>query len=61
MEIGSAYALQVCLIQAPVMLAFTAIYSIGKDSMAHKGFTCVLIVFPFFPSLRAAELMLDVT
>ncbi|GAA6064012.1 hypothetical protein JCM10212_005495, partial [Sporobolomyces blumeae] len=43
MEIGSAYALQVCLIQAPAMLAFTAFYGIGKDSMLHRAFT---LVFP---------------
>lgn len=43
MEIGSAYALQVCLIQAPAMLAFTAFYSIGKISMEHKAFTYVLL------------------
>jgi len=41
MEIGSAYALQVCLIQIPAMLAFTAFYSIGKETMAHHAFTCV--------------------
>ncbi|GAA6010621.1 hypothetical protein JCM11491_002997 [Sporobolomyces phaffii] len=43
MEIGSAYALQVCLIQAPAMLAFSAFYGIGKDSMLHRAFT---LVFP---------------
>ncbi|GAA5929848.1 hypothetical protein JCM3775_006570 [Rhodotorula graminis] len=43
MEIGSAYALQVCLIQIPAMLAFTAFYSIGKETMAHHAFT---LVFP---------------
>ncbi|GAA5926421.1 calcium/hydrogen antiporter [Sporobolomyces koalae] len=43
MEIGSAYALQVCLIQAPAMLAFTAFYGIGKESMIHRAFT---LVFP---------------
>ncbi|BGP43419.1 hypothetical protein JCM10449v2_007454 [Rhodotorula kratochvilovae] len=43
MEIGSAYALQVCLIQIPAMLAFTAFYGIGKESMAHHAFT---LVFP---------------
>ncbi|GAA5989174.1 hypothetical protein JCM10908_001193 [Rhodotorula pacifica] len=43
MEIGSAYALQVCLIQIPAMLAFTAWYSIGKESMLHRAFT---LVFP---------------
>lgn len=41
MEIGSAYALQVCLIQIPAMLAFTAWYGIGKETMAHRAFTCV--------------------
>lgn len=44
MEIGSAYALQVCLIQIPAMLAFTAWYGIGKETMAHRAFTCVRIV-----------------
>ncbi|ORY68066.1 hypothetical protein BCR35DRAFT_269927 [Leucosporidium creatinivorum] len=43
MEIGSAYALQVCLIQAPAMLAFSAFYAIGKDSLLHHAFT---LVFP---------------
>ncbi|GEM10944.1 Ca2+:H+ antiporter [Rhodotorula toruloides] len=43
MEIGSAYALQVCLIQIPAMLAFTAWYGIGKETMAHRAFT---LVFP---------------
>ncbi|BGP20051.1 hypothetical protein JCM10213v2_008186 [Rhodosporidiobolus nylandii] len=43
MEIGSAYALQVCLIQAPAMLAFSAWYGIGRESMAHRAFT---LVFP---------------
>ncbi|GAA5871859.1 hypothetical protein JCM16303_000900 [Sporobolomyces ruberrimus] len=43
MEIGSAYALQVCLIQAPAMLAFSAFYGIGKESMLHRAFT---LVFP---------------
>ncbi|GJN94285.1 hypothetical protein Rhopal_007359-T1 [Rhodotorula paludigena] len=43
MEIGSAYALQVCLIQVPAMLGFSAIYSIGKATMSHRAFT---LVFP---------------
>lgn len=43
MEIGSAYALQVCLIQIPAMLAFSAWYSIGKETMQHRAFT---LVFP---------------
>jgi Ca2+:H+ antiporter len=39
MEIGSAYALQVCLIQAPAMLAFSAFYAINHDSLLHHTFT----------------------
>lgn len=31
MEIGSAYALQVCLLQIPVMVAFSAWYNYGKE------------------------------
>lgn len=30
MEIGSAYALQVCLLQIPAMVAFSALYDPGK-------------------------------
>ncbi|KAH8926812.1 hypothetical protein BT69DRAFT_1214694 [Atractiella rhizophila] len=45
MEIGSAYALQVCLLQIPAMLAFSAFYWAGKDLpvMARNVFT---LVFP---------------
>lgn len=32
---------EVCLLQIPAMVAFTAWYSIGKESMAHRAFTCV--------------------
>lgn len=39
MEIGSAYAIQVCLLQIPAMIAFTAWYSVGRASMLHKAFT----------------------
>lgn len=39
MEIGSAYALQVCLIQIPVMILFSAIYNAGKAISAHHAFT----------------------
>lgn len=49
MEIGSAYALQVCLIQAPAMLAFSAFYSIGKISMEHRAFTYVPPSHTFSP------------
>lgn len=30
MEIGSAYALQVCLLQIPAMVAFSAVYNPAK-------------------------------
>lgn len=30
MEIGSAYALQVCLLQIPAMVAFSAFYDPGR-------------------------------
>ncbi|KAM0753578.1 hypothetical protein T439DRAFT_322474 [Meredithblackwellia eburnea MCA 4105] len=43
LEIGSAYALQVCLIQAPIMLAFSSFYGIGKEVLNHRAFT---LVFP---------------
>ncbi|GAA5821139.1 hypothetical protein JCM11251_001981 [Rhodosporidiobolus azoricus] len=43
MEIGSAYALQVCLIQAPAMLAFSAWYGRGQATMLHRAFT---LIFP---------------
>ena len=44
MEIGSAYALQVCLIQAPVMLLFSAVYATTHGGIvASRYFT---LVFP---------------
>lgn len=39
MEIGSQYCLQVCLLQIPAMVAFTWIYSRGKDMMIGRGFS----------------------
>merc|ERR1711939_1079796 len=48
MEIGSAYAIQVCLLQIPAMIAFTAWYSIGQETMLHKAFT---LVFPRWDAL----------
>ncbi|KAN0064422.1 hypothetical protein ACQY0O_002795 [Thecaphora frezii] len=46
MEIGSAYALQVCLIQIPAMVAFSAYYNGVNDvpeNVAHQSFT---LIFP---------------
>jgi Ca2+/H+ antiporter len=42
MEIGSAYALQVCLLQIPAMVAFSAIYDPVKMGEYVDTFTCVL-------------------
>lgn len=42
MEIGSAYALQVCLLQIPAMVAFSAIYDPSKMGEYVDTFTCVL-------------------
>ncbi|GHJ85760.1 hypothetical protein NliqN6_2162 [Naganishia liquefaciens] len=43
MEIGSAYALQVCLLQIPAMVAFSAIYDPGKMGEMVDTFT---LIFP---------------
>ncbi|KAI8980535.1 hypothetical protein BDB01DRAFT_796859 [Pilobolus umbonatus] len=39
MEIGSAYALQVCLVQVPAMVAFSVWYNHGKAEVARFVFT----------------------
>lgn len=38
MEIGSAYALQVCLLQIPAMVAFSIWYNYGKEELAKFTF-----------------------
>jgi Ca2+:H+ antiporter len=38
MEIGSAYALQVCLLQIPAMVAFSVWYNYGKEELARFTF-----------------------
>ena len=38
MEIGSAYALQVCLLQIPVMVAFSLWFNWGKEELADYTF-----------------------
>ncbi|KNZ73040.1 Low affinity vacuolar monovalent cation/H(+) antiporter [Termitomyces sp. J132] len=43
MEIGSAYALQVCLLQIPAMVAFSAWYNQGSTGEVAKSFT---LTFP---------------
>ena len=41
MEIGSAYALQVCLLQVPAMVAFSAFYAPEKMGSVAETFTYV--------------------
>lgn len=41
MEIGSAYALQVCLLQIPAMVAFSAFYDPSKMGEVFDTFTSV--------------------
>ena len=41
MEIGSAYALQVCLLQIPAMVAFSAWYDPVEMGKVADTFTCV--------------------
>lgn len=43
MEIGSAYALQVCLLQIPAMVAFSLWYNWGKEEVAKYTFRQVQI------------------
>ncbi|KAJ8663323.1 calcium/proton exchanger [Lichtheimia ornata] len=43
MEIGSAYALQVCLLQIPAMVAFSLWYNWGKEELAQYTFS---LIFP---------------
>jgi Ca2+:H+ antiporter len=43
MEIGSAYALQVCLLQIPAMVAFSAWYDPSQMGKAADTFTCVIV------------------
>jgi Ca2+/H+ antiporter len=42
MEIGSAYALQVCLLQIPAMVAFSAWYDPTQMGKVADTFTCVI-------------------
>ncbi|RGB30313.1 Sodium/calcium exchanger protein [Rhizophagus diaphanus] len=46
MEIGSAYALQVCLLQIPAMVAFSAWYNAGKQDGDETLNTTFTLVFP---------------
>ncbi|KAL7417145.1 hypothetical protein BDY24DRAFT_426472 [Mrakia frigida] len=55
MEIGSAYALQVCLLQIPAMVAFSALYDPSKMGEVFDTFTlifpqydCIAIIFSIF-------------
>jgi Ca2+/H+ antiporter len=46
MEIGSAYALQVCLLQIPAMVGFSAWYAPDKLGSVADTFTCVFCLPP---------------
>ena len=48
MEIGSAYALQVCLLQIPAMVAFSAWYDPVNMGESAKTFRYVDIVFYYY-------------
>lgn len=48
MEIGSAYALQVCLLQIPAMVAFSAWYDPVNMGESAKTFRCVEINYYLF-------------
>jgi len=53
MEIGSAYALQVCLLQIPAMVAFSAWYDPARFGEMVDTFTYVsdsLVLFFIVPS-----------
>lgn len=50
MEIGSAYALQVCLLQIPAMVAFSAWYD--PTQMGKTADTFTWVIRPFFQILR---------
>ncbi|KAI5995984.1 hypothetical protein F5J12DRAFT_896333 [Pisolithus orientalis] len=54
MEIGSAYALQVCLLQIPAMVAFSAWYA--PEKMGEIGYTFTLV----FPRWDAVVIILSV-
>lgn len=43
MEIGSAYALQVCLLQIPILVAVSVFLNAGKDILQENSFT---LIFP---------------
>jgi hypothetical protein len=57
MEIGSAYALQVCLLQIPAMVAFSAFYDPQRFGEAVDTFTYVfLFLKPSFSHQPKADL-----
>jgi Ca2+:H+ antiporter len=52
MEIGSAYALQVCLLQIPAMVAFSALFDPVNMGESAKTFRYVEINFSFFSHIE---------
>jgi len=52
MEIGSAYALQVCLLQIPAMVAFSAWHAPEKMGSVAETFRCGTFFSTPFPPLQ---------
>jgi len=57
MEIGSAYALQVCLLQIPAMVAFSALYAPGKMGEIAHSFTLIFLRWDVVVIILAVFLM----
>ena len=55
MEIGSAYALQVCLLQIPAMVAFSAFYDPTKMGEVFDTFTSVMHACSYQSSSRSSS------
>ncbi len=55
MEIGSAYALQVCLLQIPAMVAFSAWWAPDQMGAVAKTFTYVSTGFQSYRNLTCVQ------
>ena len=60
MEIGSAYALQVCLLQIPVMVAFSSWYAPEKMGSVADTFRYCLVFLSLIASSQASDASLKV-
>lgn len=57
MEIGSAYALQVCLLQIPAMVAFSALYDPKRFGDSVDTFTSVILRRALTPDADSSRLI----